>query len=58
MEAMTIGVLCLALLMVKKLIIDVLVTAIVAAGGILLLVSVAYGVYDRIKGRRRDRGEQ
>ena len=58
MEVMTIGVLCLALLMVKKLIIDVLVTAIVAAGGILLLVSVAYGVYDRIKGRRKDRGEQ
>ena len=58
MEVMTIGVLCLALLMVKKLIIDVLVTAIVAAGGILLVVAVAYGVYDRIKGRRKDRGEQ
>ena len=53
MEVMTIGVLCLALLMVKKLIIDVLVTAIVAACSILLLVSVAYGVYDRIKGRKK-----
>ena len=53
MEVMTIGVLCLALLMVKKLIIDVLVTAIVAAGSILLLVSVAYGVYDRVKGRKK-----
>ena len=53
MEVMTIGVLWLALLMVKKLIIDVLVTAIVAAGSILLLVSVAYGVYDRVKGRKK-----
>ena len=52
MEVMTIGVLCLALLMVKKLIIDVLVTAIVAAGSILLLVSVAYGVYDRIRSKK------
>lgn len=57
MEAMTIGVLYLALLLLHELI-NVLIEAIVAAGGILLVVSVAYGVYDRIKGRRKDRGEQ
>ena len=57
MEVMTIGVLCLALLLLHELI-NVLIEAIVAACGILLVVSVAYGVYDRIKGRRKDRGEQ
>lgn len=57
MEAMTIGVLYLALLLLHELI-NAIVIIIVAAGGILLVVSVVYGVWDRIKGRKKDHGEQ
>lgn len=56
MEVMTIGVLCLALLLLHELI-NVLIAAIVAAGGILLVVSVVYGVWDRIRSKK-DYGEQ
>ena len=50
MDEMTIGVLYIAIVILKEFI-EAVVTYIMAAGAIMLLLSIGYGLYDRIRSR-------